>query len=55
MRLPLNLAILALAASGLGVIAGPHVPDLVAGVIGILSVVLASALICAGLVAEKRA
>ena len=54
MRICLNLTILALDSIGLGVVAARHVPDLVAGVGGILGFLFAAALICAGLVAERK-
>ena len=55
MRLYLNLVILALASTGLGAIVARHVPATAAGVGGILGLLFAAALICAGLVAERKA
>ena len=55
MRFLLNLLILAAASAGLGAVVAPHVPAVVAGVLGILSVMFAAALIGAGLIAERKA
>jgi len=55
MRLYLNLMILTLASTGLGAIVARHVPATVAGIGGILTVLFADALICAGLVAGRKA
>jgi hypothetical protein len=55
MRLYLNLVILALASTGMGVIVARHVPATTAGVTGILGLLFAAGLICAGLIAERKA